>query len=105
MTQWYNVFAEDEEKLFCDLLKQTDDFALVKKWLSKAVYMNDHEYDATACCNLGYLYEMGWGTEQDKKKAMMWYRKAMELGDSNAEELLKRCKKSTGLGKLFGIFS
>lgn len=93
--------ARDEEYLFRELLKQTDDISIVKEWLEKRA----SEGDAAACCNLGYLYEMGWGTESDKKKAMEWYRKAMELGDSDAEELLKRCKKSTGLGKFFGIFS
>ena len=93
--------ARDEEYLFRELLKQMDDTSLVKEWLEKRA----SEGDTAACCNLGYLYEMGWCTDLDKKKAIEWYRKAMELGDPNAEELLKRCKKSTGLGKLLGIFS
>lgn len=41
---------------------------------------------------LGYFYEIGKGTEKDIQKAIYWYEKAVEFGNSNANEKLKELK-------------
>ena len=41
-------------------------------------------YIASAMVYLGYIYETGDGVEQDGAKAVEWYTKAADLGDSDA---------------------
>ena len=39
--------------------------------------------------SLGYIYDQGMGTEQNKIKAFMWWKIASMHGDSDAMTLLK----------------
>ena len=61
-------------------------------------YLNERNYDkafyweqksaeqgiARAQCNLGLMYEEGWGTDVDESTAISWYLKAIENGSSDA---------------------
>jgi len=59
-------------------------FAEAVKWWSKVA----EQEDIIAQVNLGQMYEIGKGVEQDFKKAVKWYRKAAEQGNPNAQNLL-----------------
>lgn len=61
-------------------------------------YLNERNYEkafyweqkaaeqgiGSAQCNLGLMYEMGWGTNVDDSTAVSWYLKAIENGSSDA---------------------
>ncbi|WP_353572693.1 tetratricopeptide repeat protein [Candidatus Albibeggiatoa sp. nov. BB20] len=40
--------------------------------------------EQNAFLNLGYCYDEGIGTKQDKEKALFWYKKAAQYGDLSA---------------------
>ena len=44
--------------------------------------------DAFVQCNLGNMYNWGYGVEKDESQAVEWYRKAAEQGYSNAQNNL-----------------
>jgi TPR repeat protein len=48
---------------------------------SEVGYYKDacHRGDATACFELGYLYENGMGMKQNKRQALYYYKKACDL--------------------------
>ena len=48
--------------------------------------------DATAQRNLGIMYEKGLGVAKDTKTAKEWYKKAIDNGNTKAEEDLKRVR-------------
>lgn len=41
--------------------------------------------DSVAQCGLGYMYEMGYGVEQDFVQALKWYQISVEQNNSNAQ--------------------
>jgi hypothetical protein len=49
------------------------------KRLAEEGRYTDYQY------KLGRYYELGWGVEKDISKALQWYRKAAECGDSDAQ--------------------
>jgi TPR repeat protein len=51
-------------------------------------YFNDGQ--ATGCYNLGNAYNFGRGVEQNKSKAIYWYKKAAEKGIAQAAYNLGR---------------
>ena len=54
------------------------------RWYSLAA----EQENAFAQCNLGNCYKDGKGVEQDKDKAIEWYRKASDNGCEEAKEAL-----------------
>ena len=63
--------------------------------------------NADAMYKLGYFYSRGRYVEQDKKKAVEWYKKAAELGSQQAQCNLALCyMNGAGLEKNvdFGIY-
>jgi len=49
--------------------------------------------DALAMANLARMYEMGWGTKADQGKALQWYAKAAELGNTLARDDWQRLRE------------
>ena len=39
---------------------------------------------------LGFMYENGYGVEQDLRKAREWYQKAANQGNEDAKKVLER---------------
>jgi TPR repeat protein len=35
--------------------------------------------------SIGYMYDWGWGVDQDSGEAMRWQRRGAELGDRNGQ--------------------
>lgn len=50
--------------------------------------------DATACFELGYLFENGMGMSQNKREALLYYQKACDLKYQFGCESLVRLKTS-----------
>ena len=46
--------------------------------------------DIFAQCQLGYMYDNGYGAEKDKEQAVRWYQKAADNGCTEAQNLLAR---------------
>jgi len=57
------------------------DYAEAVKWYRKAA----EQGDADGQCNLGVMYENGYGVTQDYAEAVKWYRKAAEQGYARAQ--------------------
>lgn len=55
------------------------------KWYKKAAELG-YEWGQF---NLGNMYELGKGVEQDYKEALTWYLKAAEQGNQDATERLR----------------
>jgi TPR repeat protein len=60
------------------------------EWYRKAA----DQGDAFAQCNLGVMYENGYGVAKDMNKAVEWYRKAAAQGITLAKQSLKRLGKN-----------
>lgn len=74
------------------------DYFNAKYWWTKAAEAGD----TYSMCRLGECLEKGWGTANPNlEDALKWYRLASQNGNEEAEEALKRFKKSlTGKIKL-----
>ena len=48
--------------------------------------------DLLAMANLARMYEMGWGTAANQGKALQWYAKAAELGNTLARDDWQRLR-------------
>ena len=48
---------------------------------------------ADSMMNIGVMYENGEYVEKDYTKALEWYKKAMDNGDSNAQDNYDRLRK------------
>ena len=46
--------------------------------------------NASAQFNLGALYDLGLGCEEDKEKAIEWCRKAAYQGHQKAKDIIRR---------------
>jgi TPR repeat protein len=47
----------------------------------------------TAQFNLGAMYDLGWGCEEDKQKALEWCRKAAFAGHEKAKKIIQRMQQ------------
>ena len=61
-----------------------NDFTEAVEWYRKAAEMGDSK----AQCNLGYMYDNGYGVDQDYSEALKWYQKSVEQGNSRAQNNL-----------------
>lgn len=62
----------------------------IRVWKEKA-----EQGDAEAQCDLGYMYENGYGVLQSSATAAVkWYRKAAEQGNAIAQYNLGRCYRN-----------
>lgn len=53
---------------------------------TKALEGTEQLFIASAMSDIGYMYVLGMGVEQDYAAAMEWYKKAADLGDAEAKE-------------------
>lgn len=53
-------------------------------WYEKAALQGN----ATAQCNMGYLYAQGLGVKKDDAKALYWYQKAADQGNAEGQQNL-----------------
>ena len=65
--------AEDEE-----------DYDTAMEYYNKALESDEQLFIASARCHIGNVYYNGRGVEQDYAKALEWYEKAADLGNSSA---------------------
>ena len=59
------------------------------EWLTKSAMQGE----AKAQFNLGNMYYIGRGVEQDLEKAQKWYRMAMDQGHRNARKFLNHLEQ------------
>lgn len=61
--------------------RKTQDYSKAAKWYR----LSAEQGDPDGQCNLGYMFEMGFGVNQDYSEAVKWYRKASEQGLSGGQ--------------------
>ena len=64
--------------MFAQGLEVPKDFDKALKWYGKAA----NQGNAVAQCNLGVIYQNGYGAAKDYDEALKWYRKAAEQGNA-----------------------
>ena len=77
---WY----EKGEDFFYGRNGVVRDYTEAVKWYRKAA----EQGDVNAQCELGRMYDHGWGVEQNYAEAVKWYRKAAEQGHAIAQRNL-----------------
>jgi TPR repeat protein len=64
----------------------TQDYAQAKEWYGQAAAQGN----ASAQCNLGFLYDEGEGVGQAYAEVKKWYERAAAQGHANAKKALDR---------------
>lgn len=60
------------------------DYATALEYYNKAIEGQEQLYISIAMNQIGLMYHVGHGVEQDYDKALEWYKKAADLGNTNA---------------------
>ena len=55
---------------------------------------NKHPFDAELAMRIGTFYNYGLGVEHDIDRAVLWYKKAVELGNKKAQEKIDNAKQT-----------
>jgi TPR repeat protein len=69
--------------------KAPKDYEKAVFWYRKAA----NAADAAGMKDLGTMYENGWGVQQNKQQAIVWYRQAAKLGNEDANAPLRLGEK------------
>ena len=67
-----------------DIAKDKEDYSTALECYNNASESEEPLFAAMAMNQIGYLYECGFGVEQDYAAAMEWYEKSADLGNSDA---------------------
>ena len=67
-----------------DIAKDKEDYSTALECYNNASESEEPLFAAMAMNQIGYLYECGFGVEQDYAAAMEWYEKSADLGNSTA---------------------
>ena len=67
-----------------DIAKDKEDYSTALECYNNASESEEPLFAAMAMNQIGYLYECGFGVEQDYAAAMEWYEKSADLGNSIA---------------------
>lgn len=72
-------------KLYCrrqDVVEGKDQANCLAQLAFEWCFFNQSIQDAEIWCDLGRMYDEGYGAEQNDEQAVYWFSKAAELGDS-----------------------
>ena len=85
-------------------IQQDDEEAF--EWYNAAKMQLEYNYcsaEADVYCKLGVMYENGKGVQQNYKAALKWYRKAEQLGCSDALSYLINLEQYLGLDEFVSL--